>query len=69
MIISSLVHDPCRKKTIAPETILVLSDGTEIITYYWEGAEVAEIIESKRSVFVGLGIGFIGNVKISAIKS
>ena len=69
MIISSLVHDPCRKITITPKTIKVLSDGTEIITYYWGGAEVAETIENERSVFVGLGIGFIGNVKISTIKS
>ena len=65
----TIEHDPCRKITIAPKTIKVLSDGTEIITYYWEGADVARISENERSVFIGLGIGFIGNVKISTIKT
>ena len=40
-------HDPCRKITITPKVIKTLSNGTEIITYYWEGAEVAEIMTNK----------------------
>ena len=34
-------HDPCRTVQVQPEVIKVLDNGMEIVSYYWEGAEIA----------------------------
>ena len=38
-------HDPVRVIIIHPIVNKVLSNGTEIISYYWEGAEIAVVPE------------------------
>ena len=36
-------HDSYRLIQVQPVVVKTLNDGTEIIEYFWEGAELAEI--------------------------
>ena len=40
-------HTPCQIVRVEPVVIKTLDDGTEIIRYCWEGAELAEILDEK----------------------
>ena len=40
-------HNPYQIIEIQPETIKILPNGTEIISYYWEGAEIAYIMANQ----------------------
>jgi len=49
---------PEREIQIVPKTIKVLPDGTKIVTYSWQGAERARIIEKE----VGSGVAEYGGL-------
>jgi len=54
-----------REVQIVPKTIKTLPNGTKVVVYNWQGAERAKITKEEETVFVGHGIGFIGQIKIT----
>lgn len=54
-----------RKTVVYPETIKTLSNGVEIITYYWQGAELAQIGDHGEVFYLiggALAMGYYGGV-------
>ena len=43
MEIEYVQQEPARTSQVVPQVIKTLSDGTEIIIYEWQGAEIAII--------------------------
>ena len=53
-------HDPCREIVIIPKTIKTLPNGTKVVVYNWQGAELVKIAGAggeKEIVYTAYSVG------------